>query len=555
MLKNKRLLMNIFLLLVLAVAFAGCINYEEEIVLKEDGSGTTMIHYSIDEGFIKMMKESDTKDAESLAELEALLSGEKIREALEVEGITVKDIQAWSQTGRHHIIAKIAFKDINKLPPRPILFSGEEESGEKEEIILWGPFFRERKSTLLKEGDTLVYRSEFLAEPQEEEEETDEDLDELLGLAFSSWTFRYILKLPYFKIIYVTPDARVEENTVIWEFPLSYFKGKEKLEMVAISSGEVVPVEPQEPESFFILPLTTGLNFISLPMKPEIPYTARTFAEKLDATLVIRYDTPSQEFLLFVPEASRTDGFTIEGGQGYIVNVLEDKQVTFTGTVWTNAPALSPKQVSDKEKAVWAFAVAGFVSTHPHVRGPFSELIVTVKNQRTGQLSQCTITNDRGEFATAFIDMSRKSVVRVGDILEITIANSKGELVSLPVIHKVSKIDLAKSAVVVNLKLTGRIPQRSQLFQNYPNPFNPETWIPYQLAKPVEVSIRIYNMTGQLVWTLNLGQKPAGNYLDKARAAYWDGRSDAGEKAASGMYFYTIQAGDFTAIRRMLLVK
>lgn len=66
MLKNKRLLMNIFLLLVLAVAFAGCINYEEEIVLKEDGSGTTMIHYSIDEGFIKMMKESDTKDAESL---------------------------------------------------------------------------------------------------------------------------------------------------------------------------------------------------------------------------------------------------------------------------------------------------------------------------------------------------------------------------------------------------------------------------------------------------------------------------------------------------------
>ena len=93
------------------------------------------------------------------------------------------------------------------------------------------------------------------------------------------------------------------------------------------------------------------------------------------------------------------------------------------------------------------------------------------------------------------------------------------------------------------------------LFANFPNPFNPETWIPYQLEKPTEVTITIYAIDGKLVRTLDLGHQAAGIYQTRSRAAYWDGRNAFGEPVASGVYFYTLTAGDFTATRKMLIRK
>ena len=98
-------------------------------------------------------------------------------------------------------------------------------------------------------------------------------------------------------------------------------------------------------------------------------------------------------------------------------------------------------------------------------------------------------------------------------------------------------------------------PQETALLANYPNPFNPETWIPYQLAKPAEVTVSIHAADGTLVRTLALGQLPAGVYQDKERAVYWDGENEQGESVASGVYFYTLTAGDFTATRKMLIRK
>ena len=98
-------------------------------------------------------------------------------------------------------------------------------------------------------------------------------------------------------------------------------------------------------------------------------------------------------------------------------------------------------------------------------------------------------------------------------------------------------------------------PKETALFVNYPNPFNPETWIPYQLAKPSEVKLHIYSVNGALVRTLALGHQPAGIYHTRSRAAYWDGRNTVGEAVASGIYFYTLTAGDYTATRKMLIRK
>ena len=95
----------------------------------------------------------------------------------------------------------------------------------------------------------------------------------------------------------------------------------------------------------------------------------------------------------------------------------------------------------------------------------------------------------------------------------------------------------------------------TMLLQNYPNPFNPETWIPFRLSQEADVSVRIYNSVGSLVRNLTLGRKSEGIYVDKSKAAYWDGRNDSGEEVASGIYYYSITAGDFSATRKMIVKK
>ena len=98
-------------------------------------------------------------------------------------------------------------------------------------------------------------------------------------------------------------------------------------------------------------------------------------------------------------------------------------------------------------------------------------------------------------------------------------------------------------------------PETTALLANYPNPFNPETWIPYQLAKAADVTITIYASDGSVVRTLALGHQDIGKYHTRSEAAYWDGRNALGETVASGVYFYTLTAGNFAATRKMLILK
>ena len=95
----------------------------------------------------------------------------------------------------------------------------------------------------------------------------------------------------------------------------------------------------------------------------------------------------------------------------------------------------------------------------------------------------------------------------------------------------------------------------TKLLPNYPNPFNPETWIPYQLAEAADVRVRIYDIGGHLVRTISVGFKPIGYYLTQERAVHWDGRNEAGEPVASGVYFLKFVAGDFSTIQQMVIVK
>jgi hypothetical protein len=97
--------------------------------------------------------------------------------------------------------------------------------------------------------------------------------------------------------------------------------------------------------------------------------------------------------------------------------------------------------------------------------------------------------------------------------------------------------------------------KETALLQSYPNPCNPEVWIPYELIAEASVSVRIHNVAGQVVRTLELGVQPRGRYTSRSKAAYWDGRNELGERVSSGVYFYVLNAGAFLETRRMVLLK
>ncbi|MDI6791582.1 MAG: Ig-like domain-containing protein [bacterium] len=110
-------------------------------------------------------------------------------------------------------------------------------------------------------------------------------------------------------------------------------------------------------------------------------------------------------------------------------------------------------------------------------------------------------------------------------------------------------------AEYINLAISNQVPAKNQLLQSYPNPFNPEAWIPFKLADGAEVAINIYNLSGQLVRSFDLGQLSSGSYLTKDRAAYWDGRDENGSEVSSGAYLYQLRAGSYTATRKMIVLK
>ena len=118
-------------------------------------------------------------------------------------------------------------------------------------------------------------------------------------------------------------------------------------------------------------------------------------------------------------------------------------------------------------------------------------------------------------------------------------------------------------AIVVTINVTEvavaaavqSVPSKTVLLPNFPNPFNPETWVPYQLAKPAKVTLTIYDIRGVVVRELKLGHQAAGFYQSRSRAIHWDSRNMFGEKVAAGVYFYMLKADDYRATRKMLIRK
>ena len=114
---------------------------------------------------------------------------------------------------------------------------------------------------------------------------------------------------------------------------------------------------------------------------------------------------------------------------------------------------------------------------------------------------------------------------------------------------------MKRGRITLEQLLAALTPRETELLANYPNPFNPETWIPYRLAEDAFVTLTIYDESGRVIRTLNVGHQIAAIYEGRSRAVYWDGRNNLGEQVASGVYFYTLSAGNYSATRKMVILK
>ena len=303
-------------------------------------------------------------------------------------------------------------------------------------------------------------------------------------------------------------------------------------------------------DNTFHVTLTKGLHMISVPLASPKPMTAKSLAGITGATVVIALDADNQRFIGWTPSAPN-DGFSIEGGQGYIVNVPEPRSFAFVGAPWMNemhagaAPIATPN-ITPRE--TWAFVVCG------HLEGTqkYEGYHITVRNLRSDTVMTAQVSDNY--FAAATADLTRRRVVKIGDTFELTVSDTEGNVASEKHIFKVTPDSLTNAVLPVKLGSINQ-PNEDQLLQNYPNPFNPETWIPYQLSVGAPVSISIYDATGRIVRTLSIGYQPEGFYHNRGRAAYWDGRNVLGERVASGVYFYRLETPSFQQTRRMIILK
>ena len=250
----------------------------------------------------------------------------------------------------------------------------------------------------------------------------------------------------------------------------------------------------------------------------------------------------------------------IVGGVSYLVvyTATEATSILIVGSPWENSGAVSaaPAVAFDGTHTPVLYVEGGVMDDYDML-SRIPELRVTVKNLSTGASLDTVLGTEESKIAYSgtFVELSRHAA-KVGDVLEI-VAHSPNSYVGVRAVPQivVSAEEVLTSRISLPALELYEIPSETQLLANYPNPFNPETWIPYRLAQAAEVTLNIYDTTGRLVRTIDIGFKPAAVYESRASAIYWDGRNDYGEQAASGVYFYHLSADDYSTTRKMLILK
>lgn len=243
-----------------------------------------------------------------------------------------------------------------------------------------------------------------------------------------------------------------------------------------------------------------------------------------------------------------------------VYNEVRESEITLTNVY-----------IVDREGVRWEVEIEGAKVTEPA-----HDIVGDINRDGIVNIRDLVLAGNRfGRSGENRADINNDGIVDIADL--VLVANELGANAAAPSLNpqvleqlaaadvkdwltqarQLTQTDLAylRGITVLEQLHKALTPKETALLPNFPNPFNPETWIPYHLSKDADVTLRIYAMNGTLVRTLSLGHQAAGMYQSRSRAAYWDGKNEFGEKVASGLYFYTLTTGDFSATRKMLIRK
>ena len=261
---------------------------------------------------------------------------------------------------------------------------------------------------------------------------------------------------------------------------------------------------------------------------------------------------------------SSDGGFTmadgpVMGDAAYLITASAAASQAVSGEGWSNGEMAGAAPIALLGQKVDSQTAALFVegALVDELTGLAKEgFRIKVKNLSTkSALSTVSQTDVANGYSMTFVDTKAGNAARIGDVLEIS-ADSPDPLIGVqPVRHIVTADDVKNSRIEFADLIAYEIPAETELLRNYPNPFNPETWIPYHLSEDANVSLTIYDVNGELVRTIDVGHQTAAKYATRSKAIYWDGRNRFGEQVASGIYFYSLNAGDFSATRKMVILK
>ena len=340
-----------------------------------------------------------------------------------------------------------------------------------------------------------------------------------------------------------------------------------------IIAGMAVPISillsgsPLGKNGISTITLNQGPNLVGLPLQDlRITRVSDLFA--LDGirgnvpTIIL---THNGEFKL-VEQVDDPGDIEITGGQSFILNAQEPATIETSGEGWYNTSPIatvppignallnSPITRIQVINATPVLALRGSI-VNEETGLKMEGFPVTAKNLSTGrELTTVTGTDEMG-YRMITVDIKMMRAATIGDILEISARSPDPYIGIAPLQYTVTTEDVKRSRIELPALIAYEIPTKTELLANYPNPFNPETWIPYRLAEDAFVTLTIYDSSGQVVRTLNVGHRIAAVYERRSKAIHWDGKNGLGEPVASGVYFYSLTAGDYTATRKMVILK
>ena len=306
--------------------------------------------------------------------------------------------------------------------------------------------------------------------------------------------------------------------------------------------------------------LNQGLNLVGLPLRDSrITRVSDLFAlEGIGRNVPVVILTDNGTFNA-VGRADDPGDIPIIGGQSFILTAQRAATVDISGDGWTNvsgmatAPAIALTGI-EVGNTTPVLALRGSIVDEEAGANQVG-IRVTVKNLSTSEKVATVTGDDEAGYRLTVVDVEMRRAATIGDILEIS-AQSPNPFIGVePLRYTVTAEDVKRSLIQLPGLITYEIPAETKLLHNYPNPFNPETWIPYRLAKDAFVVLTIYDGSGRVVRTLEVGHQTAAVYESRSKAVYWDGGNDVGEQVASGLYFYHLSAGEFSATRKMVILK